>query len=228
MKANNGPVPMSLETGDRLTRAEFERRYEALPQVKKAELLEGVVYMPSPVRFFRHGRPNAHLVAWLVYYEAKTSGVAVGDNASARLDLDNEPQPDGMLIIGPECGGRAVVSEDDYIEGGPELAAEVSSSSVSIDLNLKLHVYRRNGVQEYLVWRVLDRQVDWFRLRAGQYERLAPDAAGVIRSEVFPGLWLDVPALLQGDMARVLTVLEQGTSQPEHVAFVERLRNARP
>ena len=179
--------------------------------------------MPSPVRLERHGTPHARIVAWLVNYEARTPGVQAAAEASARLDLDNEPQPDGMLLISPECGGRTAVSGDDYVEGGPELVAEVASSSVSIDLNLKFHVYRRNGVEEYLVWRVLDGQVDWFRLRDGEYRRLEPDASGIVRSEMFPGLWLNVPALLGGDMGRVLAVLDEGVRSAEHAAFVEAL-----
>ena len=146
-----------LENGDRLTR-EFERRYDAMPGVKKAELIEGIVYMPSPVSFRRHGRPHIQIGGWLLVYEAGTPGVFAADNASARLDLDNEPQPDAMLIIDPRYGGHARIADDDFIEGAPELVAEVASSSVSIDLHKKLHVYRRNGVREYLVWRVQDRK----------------------------------------------------------------------
>ncbi|HZN35176.1 MAG TPA: Uma2 family endonuclease, partial [Pirellulaceae bacterium] len=133
------PIP-PLEPGDRLTRDEFERRYEAMPHLKKAELIEGVVYMPSPVRFYRHGTPQSHLVTWLGNYRAATPGCEVGDNTTARLDMDNEPQPDAMLLIEPMCGGQVKVSEDDYIEGAPELVAEVASSSVSFDLHTKFNV----------------------------------------------------------------------------------------
>ncbi len=219
---HDGELP-PLEPGDRLTRAEFERRYEAMPQLKKAELIEGVVYMPSPARFQRHGRPNAHLITWLGLYESATPGVEGGGNSTARLDLDNEPQPDALLLIDPARGGQARISPDDYVEAAPELVGEVAASSASIDLNTKLHVYRRNGVREYIVWRVLDQEVDWFVLRAGQYERLAPDGAGILRSEVFPGLWLDPAALVRRDLARVLAVLQQGLASPEHAAFVARL-----
>ena len=124
-----------LEAGDRLSRAEFERRYEAMPELKKAELIEGVVYMPSPVRLRRHGRPHFDLITWLGTYKAATPGVIGADNASARLDLDNEPQPDAVLFIDPAKGGQARISPDDYVEGAPELVAEVASSSVSYDLN---------------------------------------------------------------------------------------------
>jgi Uma2 family endonuclease len=206
-----------------LSRDEFERRYEAMPLLKKAELIEGVVYMPSPVRQRRHSRPHFHLITWLGTYEAATPGVEGGDNATARLDLDNEPQPDALLLIDPARGGQARISADDYIEAAPELVAEVAASSASYDLHTKLNVYRRNSVKEYLIWRVLDRQLDWFVLRGSQYDQLAPDAQGWLRSEVFPGLWLDVAALLQGDMARVLAVVQQGVASAEHAAFVQNL-----
>ncbi len=212
-----------LENGDRLTRAEFERRYEAMPHLKKAELIEGVVYLPSPTRFVRHGHPHFKLIAWLAAYETATLGVMGSDNSTVRLDEDNEPQPDALLLIDPARGGQARISADDYIEGAPELAAEVAASSVSIDLGSKLNAYRRNGVREYVVWRVQNRAVDWFVLREGQYERLQADENGVYKSEVFPGLWLDPAALVAGDMTRVLAVLGEGVASPEHAAFVQRL-----
>ncbi|MBI3330470.1 MAG: Uma2 family endonuclease [Nitrospinae bacterium] len=213
----------ALENGDRLTRDEFERRYEAMPHLKKAELIEGVVYVPSPVRYRHHGAPHALVISWLGQYAAGTPGVGLSGNSTVRLDLDNEPQPDALLLIDPSCGGQTRVSPDDYIEGAPELVAEVASSSVSYDLHAKLHVYRRNGVREYIVWRVLDEAIDWFVLRAGQYERLPVDPNGLLRSEVFPGLWLDPEALVRGDLATVLAIVQQGLASPEHATFVTRL-----
>jgi Uma2 family endonuclease len=212
-----------LENGDRLTRAEFERRYDAMPELKKAELIEGAVYMPSPVRHRRHGRPHIHVATWLGCYEAGTPGVEGGDNGSLRLDLDNEPQPDAYLIIAPNRGGQARIDTDDYIEGAPELVAEVASSSVSYDLGTKLQVYRRNGVREYVVWRVLDQQIDWFVLREGRFDPLELPAEGFFRSTVFPGLWLDTTALLRGDLARVLAVVQDGLKSAEHQEFAARL-----
>lgn len=222
-RASLGVLP-PLEPGDRLTRAEFERRYEAMPHPTKAELIEGIVYMPSPVRLQRHGQPQAHLVGWLVFYTGGTPGVIVGDNSTVRLDLDNEPQPDALLLIDPARGGQARVSADDYVETAPEFVAEVAASSASLDLHAKRQVYRRNGVREYVVWRVLDGALDWFILRNDAYVHLAPDAQGVIRSEVFPGLWLHTAALLRGDMASVFTTLQQGLASPEHAAFVAHLQ----
>lgn len=215
-----------LEPGDRLTRDEFERRYDAMPHLKKAELIEGVVYMPSPVRWNHHARPHVTLTTWLGVYTAHTPGVQAGDNGTVRLDLNNEPQPDGALIIEPALGGQAVLSPDDYIEGSPELVAEVAASSVSIDLHAKLPVYRRHRVLEYIVWRVLDRAIDWFVLRQGQYDRLALTPAGIFQSEVFPGLWLDPAALARFDLGTVLQVLQQGLASPEHAAFVVKLQQA--
>jgi Uma2 family endonuclease len=217
------PPPPPLEPGDHLTRDEFERRYDAMPGLKKAELIEGVVYMPSPVRLAHHGSPHMQLASWLGTYQAHTPGVQGGDNASVRLDLDNEPQPDCLLIVHPSHGGQTKISEDDYVEGAPELVAEVSASAASIDLNTKFRVYRRNQVREYIVWRVNDQAVDWFVLRQGQYDRLLPNPQGIFQSEVFPGLWLDAAALVRSDLKTVLAILQQGLASPEHAAFVARL-----
>ncbi len=216
-----GRVPQ-LCTGDRLTRAEFERRYAAMPNVKKAELIEGVVYMPSPVSD-NHASPHFDLITFLGLYRAATPGVLGSDNGTLRLDGENEPQPDAFLRIAPECGGQSRI-DGEYVAGPPELIAEISVSSVSYDLHDKLRAYQRNGVCEYLVWRVWDSAIDWFGLREGQFERLPLTDAGHYHSEVFPGLWLDPAALLRGEVAQVLAVLQQGIASPEHAAFVARLQ----
>jgi Uma2 family endonuclease len=215
-----------LENGDRLSRAEFERRYDAMPELKKAELIEGEVYVSSPARHYRHSKPHLLLGGWLATYFAGTPGLEAGDNGTVRLDLDNEPQPDLYMMIAPGHGGQAAISEDDYVEDAPELVAEVAASGVSYDMGKKLHVYRRNEVREYIVWRVQDRAVDWFVLRGGDYEPLTPGADGLLRSEVFPGLWLDQAALLRGDLATVLAVVQRGLASPEHAEFAARLRKA--
>lgn len=220
------PKVLPLENGDRLTRHEFERRYAAMPHIKKAELIEGVVYISSPLRFEPHAEPHGQIITWLGVYHAATPGVRLGDNATVRLDMDNEPQPDGLLRLNESVGGQSRLSEDGYVEGAPELIVEVAASSASYDLRDKLRVYRRNQVQEYLVWQVYDQHLDWFRLREGEYVPLQPDAAGVVCSEIFPGLWLAVPALLEGNLAEVLAVLQQGLTTPEHAAFVEQLNDS--
>ena len=223
-----GAVPehaiLPLENGDCLSRAEFERRFHAMPQLKKAELIEGIVFVPSPIRHHEHGRPHLRIAAWLGQYEASTSGVEASDNSTVRLDLDNEPQPDVLLCITPERGGQTRLSADGYIEGAPELVVEIASSSASYDLHTKRHAYRRNGVQEYVVWRVLDQEIDWFVLREGQYERMQPDSDGCFRSKVFGGLWLDPAALIRGDMRTVFATGQQGLESAEHTAFVARLQ----
>jgi len=150
-----------LENGDRLNRYEFERRYNAMPHLKKAELIEGVVYMAAALRF------------------------------------------------------RSV-------EGAPELVVEIAASSAAIDLGDKKRAYRRNGIQEYIVWQVFDQKVDWFYLEAGEYIPLPVDPDGVIRSRVFPGLWLAVEDLLTGNMVQVLAILQQGLASPDHAAFVQQ------
>jgi Uma2 family endonuclease len=219
------PLP-SLENGDRLTRSEFERRYQAMPQLKKAELIEGVVYVAAALRFRSHGQPHAQLLGWLFNYQVATPGIELADNTTVRLDRDNEPQPDVALFISPNLGGQVQVSDDDYLHGAPELIAEVAASTASYDLGDKKKAYRRNGVQEYLVWQMFENRLDWFVLQDEVYVNLAPDADGIIRSRQFPGLWLALDGLLAGDMVRVLAVLQQGLNSPEHQEFVQQLARA--
>ena len=217
-----------LENGDRLTRDEFERRYEAMPNLKKAELIEGVVYVPSPARYRRHGRPHSHIMHWICAYEENTPGVESASGASVRLTQETEVQPDGCLFIDPARGGQARISADDYIELSPELMAEIAASSVSYDLGTKLNAYRRSGVREYIVWRVLNHAIDWFVLRDGDFAPLQPDERGILKSEAFPGLWLDPAAMIAGDLRHVMQVLNEGLGTPEHAAFVARLQAAGP
>ena len=210
-----------LENGDRLTCKEFEQRYEKMPHLKKAELIEGIVYMGSPLRINQHGEPHADIMGWLSLYKAFTPNLQLGDNCTLRLDAQNEPQPDALLRI--KQGGQSIISQDGYVEGGPELIVEIAASTVSIDLHDKLKAYRRNQVQEYLVWRVYDREFDWFRLTEGRYIKLQPHEKGIIKSEIYPGLWLDVNALLGGNLAKVFEVLQQGIATEEHQNFVRKL-----
>ncbi len=193
-----------------------------MPELQRAELIEGVVFL-APLSDFHHSPPNFDLISWLGHYRAYTPGVRGGVAGSVRMDWKNMPQPDGLLFILPSHGGQIKKSPDDYIEGAPELAAEIAATSASYDLHVKKEVYRRNGVREYLVWRKLDGEFDWFWLKSGQYERLLPDAEGILKSQVFPGLWLDPPALLKADLQRVIQVLEKGLASPEHQAFLKHL-----
>ena len=183
--------------------------------------------MPSPVSTKRHGNPHFRLITWLGAYEARTSGVEGGDNSSLVLDLANEPQPDAFLRILPESGGQTGTDKNGYVEGGPELIGEVAATTASYDLHDKLRAYFRHGVQEYVVWRVAQQEIDWFVWDAGGYERLAPNAKRLYQSRVFPGLWLDPAALIAGNMTRVLEVAARGIASKEHTAFVRRLQRAR-
>ena len=220
------PAVPPLRDGDRLTRDEFERRWDAMPDLKRAELIEGVVHMPPPpVGFDDHGGPHTILVFPLLLYAAATPGLLTGDNASVRLDLSNLPQPDLFLMVRPTHGGQARIAGG-YVEGAPELIAEVSASTARLDLTDKREVYRRNGVREYVVWRTYDFQFDFFLLVNGQYDRHFADADGVYRSRVFPGLWLDVPRLLGGNLADIQRATALGFGTPEHVAFVAKLAAA--
>jgi Uma2 family endonuclease len=220
------PPILPLEQGDHLTREEFERRYEAMPHLKKAELIEGVVYMPSPVSQKNHGNPHFKLTLWTGFYVLATPGIDGGDNSSIKLDDRNEPQPDLFLYALPAHGGRVRLDDQGYVVGAPEVVAEVAASRASYDLHVKRDVYRRFGVKEYIVWRVLDGEIDWFLNRGDQFERLPLSPEGFYQSEVFPGLWLDPQALIAGDLAKVQQVVQRGLASPEHVRFAEQLARA--
>ena len=215
-----------LENGDRLTRAEFEQRYASMPKLKKAELIEGIVYIAAALRFRNHGKPHGNLIVWLGNYKVFTPGIELADNSTARLDRDNETQPDVALFLDPAVGGQARISDDDYIEGAPELIAEIAASSAAYDLGDKKKVYRRNGVKEYLVWQMFENKLDWFVLQNDEYVSLLPDSDGIYRSRTFPGLWLAGEALRSGDMPTVLSVLQQGLNSADHQTFVQALNPA--
>jgi Uma2 family endonuclease len=195
----------TLESGDRLTREEFHRRYEKRPDIKKAELVEGVVYVGSRVTA-AHGGAHAAMVGWLGIYGVQHPELQLYDRITVLLDARNEVQPDACLCREEPGGPR--MSEEGYIEGSPQLVVEIAVSSVSYDLHDKLHAYRRNRVPEYVVWRVHDRAIDWFRLRGEEYERIEPDDRGVIESTTFPGLRLHLAKMLAGDLVGVRAELE--------------------
>jgi Uma2 family endonuclease len=221
------PEPLPLQNGDRLSRAEFERRYRAHPEIKKAELIEGVVYVPSPVRLSTHAAPHYIIIGWLGSYQAATPYVKGADNATLRLDLENEPQPDVVVWLDPAVGGRASATEDDYLEGAPELIVEVAASSASYDMHDKRRVYARNEVQEYLVLLTYEQQVVWFALKEGVYEPLEPDEKGILQSQVFPGLWLRPSALWENDLTGLLATLQEGLASIAHTTFVKQLQAKR-
>jgi Uma2 family endonuclease len=218
------PILPPLTNGDHLTQAEFFHRYEAMPRLRGAELVERIVYLPSPVSHKYHSAPCFDLIGWLGSYQAYTQGVCGGAKGTLRLDDLNALEPDAYLILLPSYGGQARIDKDGYVTGAPELVAEVAASSVAIDLHGKFAAYLRNGVREYVVWRVFDREIDWFVARDGRFDRLPPGEGGRLESQILPGLWLDPAALIRGDLLTVTQTVQKGSSTPEHAAFVDRLR----
>jgi len=214
----------ALAAGDVLDAPTFHERYAAMPPSTRAELVGGVVHMPSPL-FRDHGSTSRAVAVWLGQYQVKTPGPLGEDNTSTRLDDEGEVQPDHNLRIPPDCGGLARVI-DGIIVGPPELVVEVSRSSRAYDLGPKKDQYERAGVRELIVAALDPDELYWFVLRDGRYERLAPGPDGLCRSEAFPGLWLDPEALFEGDLPRLSAAVDLGVATPEHAAFVARLARA--
>ena len=225
IQSHNFPIIPWLENGDRLTRDEFHRRYEAMPKNVKAELIKGVVYMASPVRVKNHGEPHSLIMSCLGLYFMSTKGVKLLDNTTFIVNEFYEPQPDCILRIEEDFGGKSWINDDDYLEGSPELTVEIAASTASYDMHDKLEMYQEKGVQEYIVWRVLDNQIDWFSLENGKYQRLSADKQGIIESKVFIGLRLNIKALLNHDLTQVLQDLQAGISAKSHKEFVKSLVN---
>lgn len=208
-----------LANGDLLHSKEFLRRYDRMPDVKKAELIEGVVFMGSPVST-SHARPDMIIHAWLLTYSAGTPGTEALANVTVILDSQNTVQPDSLLRLLPARNGRTQETEAKLIFGPPELIVEIAASSASIDAHKKLAAYQRSGVAEYLLWRVDEGRFDWLHLEDEQYVAAQPDAAGILRSRVFPGLQVSLAALLADDSAGVLASLQEGLASPAHAEFV--------
>lgn len=224
-----GPYPRPsrhgqlLFNGDRLDQKSFHTLYEQTPEGFKAELIGGVVYLASPVSI-RHGRPHARLAAWVANYVEETPHTDGLDNTTNILDEeDSEPQPDLMLRIDPAAGGQTRDSEDEFVVGPAELVIEVANTSVAIDLNAKLEDYEKYGVREYVVADAQHERVLWFVRRGGKFAELRPGADGLLRSRVFPGLWLDPTAIWGATSRRLTAALRLGLATPEHAAFVAKL-----
>jgi len=209
-----------LLPGQRLTLDEFLRRWEAMPELKRAELIDGIVYMPSPVGR-SHSSHELKMAMWIGAYESATPGTEGASNPTVLL-LGNAPQPDVFLRILAEYGGQSR-TEGELAAGPPELAVEVCATSKAYDLGPKLKLYERAGVREHLTLILKPAQVIWRELVDGKYVLFEADPDGILRSRVFPGLWLDSAAAIAGDGARVLAVLQQGLASPEHAEFVRTL-----
>ncbi len=218
-------APRMLVEGQRLDQPTFHALYEAMPPGTRAELIDGVVYMPSPVGR-AHGDAQLPALVWLDYYAENTPGVQALPEATTVLGWRSEPQPDGLLRILPECDGRTW-DEGAYIGGAPELIAEISKTTRYVDLGPKKADYERAGVQEYIVRAIDPDEVYWFGQHQGELVQRAIGDDGLYRSIAFPGLWLDPVALLEGDRRRLRAVVDLGCATPEHAAFVARLAEAR-
>jgi Uma2 family endonuclease len=214
-----------LVAGERIDQPTFHERYEAMPPETRAELVGGIVYMPSPMRI-DHGETGGILGGWMDRYVRFTPGVRHAEAATVKLDQQGEPQPDGFLFIPAELGGQSGVDEEGYLTGAPELVGEIARSSRRFDLNEKKADYERAGVQEYLVVELDPNRIHWFFRRANRFQKLRPGPDGIYRSKVFPGLWLDPAAIFAGDRARRDEVVEEGVRTPEHAAFVAKLARA--
>jgi Uma2 family endonuclease len=212
-----------LEQGDHLDQKTFHARYKATPEKFKAELIGGIVYVPSPLKA-RHGQHHGRMMGWLGCYQAETPGTEFFDNTTTILGAESEPQPDGCLSILPESGGQTWEDEEGYLAGAPEWIGEVASSSESYDLYEKKVDYEQAGVQEYLVLIVREERAVWFVRKGKAFDEMAPGDDGILRSRFFSGLWLDAAALFRGDTTRVLEVLRQGLALPDHAQFVAKLK----
>jgi Uma2 family endonuclease len=187
-----------------MTRQEFHAAYANYEGLARVELIEGVVYLPSPISLAGHARPQSLVLFWLNAFAAAQPAVEAVGPASVLLDDQNEPEPDAMLLRTTP----GWLNEEGFLVKIPELAVEIANSSRSRDLHQKLRAYERNGIAEYVVWRVSDGEIDWFELREGRYVKRAADASGMIESREFPGLVMDVPAMLAMDRAKVLAALK--------------------
>lgn len=212
---------LPLDPGMRLSREEFLRRWDQLPDLKRAELIDGIVSMSSPVAD-SHSRFVMVLGSWVYRYEEATPGCWSGTGGTWFM-LDSVSQPDVHLILRQEAGGQSGI-DDKYRTGSPELAIEVSNATLRYDTGPKLALYQRAGVREYLICSPERREILWRYLEQGRYVLLEPDAAGVLRSRVFPGLWLDSKALFENDRLALRTTIEKGIASPEHAAFVQLLQ----
>ena len=233
-----------IRDGDRMNSEEFMRRYEAMPEGTRAELLGGVVHvnrwvengtngkacvMP-PISSGGHGRPHFRLMHWLGDYAEATPGTCGEAPTTLHLTPESDAvEPDGVFYTEPEFGGHVAFGEDGYLHGAPELVIEISNTSAPHDLNLKRDIYEAAGVSEYLVWNVAVGRIVWFRRnRAGRFVEIRPDTEGVLRSAAFPGLWLDAAAMLARDFGRVGEALQRGLASPEHAKFAAKLAKKRP
>ena len=217
--------PTTLKTGDRMDQPTFDALYEMTPQGFKAELIEGTVYVSCPVGT-AHARAHSRVAAWLTRYAEATPGTDAYLDNTTIIDDQNEPQPDASLIVKTSHGGQTR-EQRDRLFGPSELVIEVANSTRDVDLGAKYRAYERVGVREYLVVAVYDDTLHWFTARNGHFEPIDPGPDGLLRSAVFPGLWLDPAVFFEAEYSDLLAPVRRGLATPEHAAFVARLAEKR-
>ncbi len=195
-----------------------------MPDLKFAELIDGIVHMPSPLSDI-HSDFHIRVSLWLGYYLMATPGCALRSSGTWLMSKDSVPQPDLALRILAERGGQSRL-EGEYPAGAPELIVEVSHTTSSRDSGVKLRLYERSGVREYLMVRPKKKQVIWRELVEGAYREMVAGQDGILRSRVFPGLWLDTAALWNGDFAGLSAAVQQGVASAEHAEFLRKLGSA--
>lgn len=216
----NGKLPL-LYDGLRLDRVTFHRLYEASPELKRVQLIEGIVHMPSPMRFVQHANPQTCINGWLFCYVTQTPGVNTGGSATLKIDDENEFEPDGMLFYD---NGQLIIADDGYLEGVPELAVEVTASTFTIDSKEKFRVYEKHGVKEYLLWNTEAGTITWYARHKDKFVPMKSNRAGILKSKIFPGLWLEVAAMREGDMTQVMKTLYEGLASAPHRQYVKRFK----
>jgi hypothetical protein len=195
-----------LESGDVLDAQEYWRRYSAGPKKQRAERINGKVYVMNPLRAVQHGNPHLLLAHWIAAYAMHDPTLIGSDNATIRMNTDNDPQPDLCLL---RVDGQTRFDEGGYILGAPEMIVEIAGSSASYDFGEKRDVYEAAGVGEYLIFESIEGQIQWWRLANGRFVEIQPDC-GIYESVLFPGLWLDAEALRSANALKLIDTLKQG------------------
>jgi Uma2 family endonuclease len=195
-----------LESGDVLDGAEYWRRYCATSDKLKSERINGKVYIMSPLRAVYHGNPHLLLAQWIATFAMHDPTLIGSDNATVRMNADNDPQPDLCLL---RVNGQTRFDDEGYILGAPELIVEVAGSSASYDFREKRDVYEAAGVGEYLVFETIEGRIEWWRADNGRFVDIS-QVDGIYKSVLFPGLWLDAEALRAANALKLIQTLEQG------------------
>ena len=224
--ASDDPGPAFAEPllyeGQRLDQPTFHAIYERMHEDFKAELIDGLVHLAMTVHC-DHGEFDAEMIGFLVIYGVETPGTRVRSNTTAKLGPRSEVQPDSVLLVLPEFGGRTRLEPPGIQIEAPELVVEISDSTLRRDLDAKKRVYEQAGALEYVVFDVPNRKFYWFVLREGKFEALPLDADGSYHSKAFPGLWIDEAAFVGNDGPATMAALRRGLASPDHGRFVEQL-----